>query len=468
MLSHRDSIWWDLQQPDEDEAVTSQVDPREAPKQHNTTPEVADYSDAHSNETSSVSQSQSQSPLQNRREDSCQPTQPRTTATSICPPSAASSLPMICAAPSCSTGMQKPSACHPKDDTQKIQLHMEDIEQQATMIQTQSATHVAMNSPPSPMPNQHSYAHVTAMVVSPSSCSGQVNTMDSSSGAGEITSHHEAQAQRACLSAHFGSMSTVVAADAAVFSHAHTSDKHYQAVLLAAAAQNSSEPVAAAVSSSSGHTVSRSRSAGLAAQHPLHSAKAIWLGFVRRAYRKFGKEMLSDVDLRWRTRGASVLAAAWRRTDAAHNKICSQRGPAHAADAAATQDDVMMEPAATVHANSGFLQLNDPTSSSCLADQAAPMIDVHHSVDASRRRVPRSSIRASAEAQMQQALTDMLQAGDEGSSTCNWVLTWPCGMLELNTDQLVLLPRNTALHRSRNRHVSCSTRVAFLKSNSTA
>ena len=36
--------------------------------------------------------------------------------------------------------------------------------------------------------------------------------------------------------------------------------------------------------------------------NPLHAAKEIWLSFVRRAYRKFGKDLLSDMDLRWRTR----------------------------------------------------------------------------------------------------------------------------------------------------------------------
>jgi len=74
---------------------------------------------------------------------------------------------------------------------------------------------------------------------------------------------------------------------------------------------------------SSGRVASRSRPAVSVALAPRHPAKAIWLGFVRRAYRKFGKDMLSTVDLRWKMTGASVLAAAWRRTDVARKIIAA-------------------------------------------------------------------------------------------------------------------------------------------------
>ncbi len=75
--------------------------------------------------------------------------------------------------------------------------------------------------------------------------------------------------------------------------------------------------------------------------------------------------------------------------------------------------------------------------------------DAHQEVQASVRQPFRSCSSATADAQLRRALdlTHMLQV--RGSAQ-NWVLIWPSDMAELDVDQLLLMQRHTALHRSRN------------------
>jgi hypothetical protein len=350
-----------------------------------------------------------------------------------------------------------------------------DSEQLPAVMHT--ATYVTSNSP-SPMPSQQIHAHVATAVVSPSSCSEQVNTTMSDSDAAETNAHYKTRAQRARSSARSDTVSTAAnaappataatavaappstaAAAAAddVLKHTGYSDDAPQAESLPTAVATMQSPLESTapsiMPSLPAAAVSRNNPTNPVVQNPPQAAKEIWLGFVRRAYRKFGKEMLSDMDLRWKTRGALALAAAWRRTDVARYTASSQRISAHASDAvdtAASEEDVIMELALTSHANAVSSQLTASTSSSSSANEQQVC----------------SSLKA--KAQLQQALTNMLRAGGEGTSACNWLLTWPSDMMELNVDQLVLLPRNAALHRSRNRHARRSTRVVSVTSGSTA
>jgi hypothetical protein len=119
-----------------------------------------------------------------------------------------------------------------------------------------------------------------------------------------------------------------------------------------------------------------------------HPWKTIWLGFVRRAYRKFGKSELTAMDLRWRVTGAHSLAAAINRAAGPGAAECTAVCLARA-DMDATLDE----------------------NSSRTSDAPLPQLEGRH-----------------------------------------WVLTWPKDMVALNVQQLVLLKREEALHRSRNSH----------------
>ena len=119
-----------------------------------------------------------------------------------------------------------------------------------------------------------------------------------------------------------------------------------------------------------------------------HPWKTIWLGFVRRAYRKFGKNELTAMDLRWRVTGVHSLAAAINRATEAGAAVCTADCLARA-DMDATLDE----------------------NSSRTSDAPLPQLEGRH-----------------------------------------WVLTWPKDMVALNVQQLVLLKREEALHRSRNSH----------------
>jgi len=114
-----------------------------------------------------------------------------------------------------------------------------------------------------------------------------------------------------------------------------------------------------------------------------HPWKTIWLAFVRRAYRKFGKEQLGSVDLRWKTKGAHALAAAIGRA----------------------------------------AELEAPLTAAALARADAGAVDE----------------------MSESGNSDALRELGEHS----WVLTWPKGMVQMDVEQLVLLKRADALHRSR-------------------
>jgi len=117
-----------------------------------------------------------------------------------------------------------------------------------------------------------------------------------------------------------------------------------------------------------------------------HPWKTIWLGFVRRAYRKFGKNELSAMDLRWRVTGVHSLAAAINRAAGPGAAECTAVSLARA-DMDATLDEYR----------------------SRASDALLPQLEGRH-----------------------------------------WVLTWPKNMRSLDVDRLVLLRREEALHRSRN------------------
>ena len=117
-----------------------------------------------------------------------------------------------------------------------------------------------------------------------------------------------------------------------------------------------------------------------------HPWKTIWLGFVRRAYRKFGKSELTAMDLRWRATGVHSLAAA----------ISRAAGPGAAECTADSLTRADMEATRNENESSGA---------------SLPQLQGRH-----------------------------------------WVLTWPKDMVALNVQQLVLLKREEALHRSRNSH----------------
>ena len=148
-----------------------------------------------------------------------------------------------------------------------------------------------------------------------------------------------------------------------------------------------------------------------------------------------------------------MLAAAWKRTDAARKLATAKNASAHAADVAAAMGDVELDQAST--ASVSARRTPSPSlSSPCVLDTATAAtmhdIDVHQEVQTSMRRTPRSRIRASADVQLRLALTNMLQVGGGGSNARNWVLTWPSGMVEFDVDQLLLMQNHAALHRSRN------------------
>ena len=58
--------------------------------------------------------------------------------------------------------------------------------------------------------------------------------------------------------------------------------------------------------------------------------KTIWLSFVRRAYRKFGKTLLAHFDLRWRANGAIALSSAISRALGTKQLLCSPQALAWA------------------------------------------------------------------------------------------------------------------------------------------
>ncbi len=260
-------------------------------------------------------------------------------------------------------------------------------------------------------------------------------------------------------------------------SYNHDSSADTPIAVLALHGQNSNKPRSGelfvtadlTMQSSSDPAASRSRPVGSIALAPRHPAKAIWLGFVRRAYRKFGKDMLSTVDLRWKMTGASELAAAWRRTDAARKIAAANHTTAYPPNVAAAAGGVGLGQASTASTSVGCLPPSTSASSPYMSDAAVASmfgIDTQQEVRASVRRSLPSCIRASAGVQLRQALTNMIQAGDGGSRGQNWVLTWPSGMVEFDMSQLVLLRRDAALHRSRNTRPKSIVHVAPLQSES--
>ncbi len=363
--------------------------------------------------------------------------------------------------------LSMPDTCNREDGKEETVLHVGAIKQHTAVMHAQITPHAVAGEWTSlPMPYQQPYVDRAAR--SQPGCSdtesSQHADVDSELDATERAP--QTKAQQAQFYTHSSSVGSAVVA----FSpHEQSSDEPHKDELHAAAAittQSSSGPEATVTTQSSSSTAtSRSRPTGSVALDPLHPAKAIWLGFVRRAYRKFGKDMLSTIDLRWRTKGASALATAWRRSDPARKLAHANHAMADSTNAAAAAGDVGLDKASTADARAGCTP-STCLSSSCVFDAAAATvldIDAHHEVPPSVRRVTRSCIRASADVQLRQALTNMLQVG---GSAQKWVLTWPSGMVEFDIDQLLLMQRHSALHRSRNARPKPIARVATLQSES--
>ncbi len=330
-----------------------------------------------------------------------------------------------------------------EDGQENIMSHVGAIKQRTTVMHEQITLHAAGEGTSLPVLYQHMSVDRAArdhpLCSDSDTESSQHADVDSTLDTAD--KGPQTRAQKAQSHTHLSSEGSGIAHA----SHGQSSDELRRPELYVAAAATTQYPP--------GPAASRSRSAGSVALVPRDPAKAIWLGFVRRAYRKFGKDVLSTFDLRWKKRGASVLAAAWRRTEVARKFATANHGSAYCVDAT---DDVEQDEASPANAR---VECKPSTSLSplCVFDAsaaaaAAPMLDInaHQEDRASVRRSPPSRIQASANVQLRQALTNMIQVGDGGSRGQNWVLTWPSGMVEFDVDQLVLLRRDAALHRSRN------------------
>jgi hypothetical protein len=214
--------------------------------------------------------------------------------------------------PSTRSQMQMAGSDRADQDTQETSQQESAAEQQHAMMHAQTASCTPPSSLAAPAPSQLSCAHAAGVAARRSSrlekgCSQRADAMDSDARPDAVKGEacREASAQVACSSAHLHSK--VSGEDAAAHSGLQSRHESSAADLSAATTQRSVQTATtgSVPNSARTRTASRNRPTTSAEQHPLHSAKVVWLSFVRRAYRKFGKQMLSDVDLRWRTRGAS-------------------------------------------------------------------------------------------------------------------------------------------------------------------
>ena len=423
-----------------DEATAHKSDPDEALQQETS---VADaHSTAHGRDSAAVDESKLELPLLERQEGDAAPIREGTAGASTSP-APAIRLPITSPMPPHTVSLSMCDTSNREGGQENIMSQVGASKQRTAVMHAQITLQAAAGEgTPLPVPCQHPHAERSARTQPLCSDTGVSQHADVDSRLGAAERGPQTRVQQARSYNHSSSVDSEVAALA---SHGQSSDEPHKDELYVTAAVTSQ--------SSSASVTSRSRPAGSVALDPLHPAKAIWLGFVRRAYRKFGKEMLSTVDLRWRTRGASVLAAAWKRTDAARKLATAKHASAHAADAAAAMGDVELDQASTASVSAGCTP-SPSLSSPCVLGTATAAtmhdIDVHQEVQTSMRRTSRSRIRASADVQLRLALTNMLQVGGGGSNARNWVLTWPSGMVEFDVDQLLLMQNHAALHRSRN------------------
>jgi hypothetical protein len=188
-----------------------------------------------------------------------------------------------------------------------------------------------------------------------------------------------------------------------------------------------------------------------------HPWKTIWLAFVRRAYRKFGKENVARYDLRWKGLGVRALADAITRQAGPSGKVCTPQALAWAdaeasllletrarsrsaaaaasvfhtgAEAPISEEDAQEDvEEAQAHAVAAVIVPEADDSDAPLedADDSGPVVTAAAS--------PFSSASAGGVPEL------------EGKQ---WVLTWPANMSTLDLQRLVLIDRADALHRTRN------------------
>jgi hypothetical protein len=187
-----------------------------------------------------------------------------------------------------------------------------------------------------------------------------------------------------------------------------------------------------------------------------HPWKTIWLAFVRRAYRKFGKENVARYDLRWKGLGVRALADAITRQAGPSGKVCTPQALAWAdAEASLLLETRVRSRSAAAAAAISHSEAEAPISeedaqedveeAQSLPDVAAPEAD--DSDDAHLEATAGSGplVTAAASSPFSSASTGVPEF--EGKQ---WVLTWPANMATLDLQRLVLIDRADALHRTRN------------------
>ena len=177
-----------------------------------------------------------------------------------------------------------------------------------------------------------------------------------------------------------------------------------------------------------------------------HPWKTIWLGFVRRAYRKFGKAQLSRFDMRWKGMGVRALAGAITREAGPDGEECTPQALAWADQEASVMGDGEGE-------GDGEEKCSDTDASSA----GAPEESERPSAVSAPSRATGEAAAASASAPTDAGEPTLPAAAAPSAPTGvpevegrNWVLTWPADMATLDLQRLVLLGRTDALHRSRN------------------
>jgi hypothetical protein len=144
------------------------------------------------------------------------------------------------------------------------------------------------------------------------------------------------------------------------------------------------------------------------------------MGFVRRAYRKFGKEQMTRYDLRWKGQGVRALAGAITRRAGPGGEVCTPQALAWA-------DDAEGSAVANAGREERFAVSHEGADSVAEADGM-------HRDDSGSSSVPVPP-----------------SGGVPAAEGMNWVLTWPSDVsTTLDLQRLVLIGRTDALHRSRN------------------
>ena len=180
-----------------------------------------------------------------------------------------------------------------------------------------------------------------------------------------------------------------------------------------------------------------------------HPWKTTWLSFVRRAYRKFGKEHVARYDLRWKGMGVRALADAITRQAGPGGKVCTPQALAWAdAEASLLAEE-------RVRSRSVGAALDATTGADVLVPEEEEALE----------QAPSHAVAAAPDAEVSVSMKDddhddsgpVVAAAPQSASACvpefegqHWVLTWPADMATLDLQRLVLIGRVDALHRTRN------------------